>query len=111
MTPTFLGIVVIMCAFLLGAWRSKWRPYLEAWMFLWGAAVGFGGLGITLWKHATESERSWGWGALFSHWPSHETFESAGWHAWPAIIALVVAGHWWLHARGHHSSKYGGKKS
>jgi hypothetical protein len=107
MTPTFLGILAIVITLALGLRKMKWRPYLELVLFFWGVTVGFGGLGITLFKHATESGRSWGWGALVSHPPTGDTLESLFWHGWPAAIAVVMAAHWWIHARRHHKERYG----
>lgn len=95
MTPTFLGILAILITLLIGLRKSKWRPYLELVLFAWGATIGYGGLGIALYKHAIESGQAWGWTSLASHWPTGETLESLFWHGWPAGLATAVAVHWW----------------
>lgn len=95
MTPTAFGIFAILVASLLWLRKSKWRPWLELVIFFWGASIGFGGLGIALFKHATETGACWGWGSLISHWPNGDTRESLLWHSAPMVLAVAVAIHWW----------------
>lgn len=102
MTPTWLGIIAIIVTAFVWLWRSVWRPWLELVLFFWGVAIGFGGLGIALYKHTLESGKPWGWAALASHWPTGETYESLFWHGWPAALAVGVAMHWWWRFKHWH---------
>lgn len=95
MTPTAFGVAILVLTTLTWLRKSAWRPYLEAVLFLFGATIGFGGLGIALRNHVAESGKDWGWAGLISHWPSNDTWESIFWHGWPTAIAMAVAGHWW----------------